>query len=303
MSKLSNAYKKGVCGGLTYITDGGRKSALFLTEDGNLADASSNVVECNNNVASFKRDSNNHKVRSQSKLSRNMGFSGWRWNLRFQGIFQSDPRTAQTTDTTTTTTGSGGSQTNEPFTFIASRKTFDIDTQFWIDFWANSTFSIGPYFSIGASTVLDKNELQGEPVTNGSGNNTSGGTTSGNNTVATTSMSDNDIKKYYEGGALMNILLNRDLFAQSILAYGHYEALAGLYKGPKSCFLCDSQNRFIGKLRIFPFGLNRGFGRQIKMAPMFGVEVNAGRGPDHLKFFSGFAMRIKGISVGDGGAK
>ncbi|HEX6184186.1 MAG TPA: hypothetical protein VFZ44_09940, partial [Pyrinomonadaceae bacterium] len=123
------------------------------------------------------------------------------------------------------------------------------------------------------------------------------------NTVSTLAQSDNDIKKYYEGGALININLNRDLFLQSILAYRHDEALAGLYKGPASCKFCDTRHRFIGKLRIFPSGLSRGFGRQIRMAPMFGVEVNAGRGPDHIKFFSGFAMRIKGINISDAGAK
>lgn len=30
---------------------------------------------------------------------------------------------------------------------------------------------------------------------------------------------------------------------------------------------------------------------------MFGVEVNAGPGPDQIKFFSGFAVRLKGFSL------
>jgi hypothetical protein len=297
VSKMRNAYKlskKGTCGNETarYIETNVR--GLFATEDGL-------VVRCANNRWAVSSDRKITEENANARFARNGGFNGWRWNLRFQGLFQSDPRKATATDTTETgdDDDGGNGTTDNPFTFIASRKTFNIETQLWLDFWANSAFSIGPYAAIGASTVLDKNELQGEAVTDGE-EGTEGDNTS---TVATQSQSDNDIKKYYEGGVLMNINLNRDLFLQSILAYRHDEALAGLYNGPPSCKFCDTQHRFSGKLRIFPAGLSRGFGRQIRMTPMFGVEVNAGRGPDHIKFFSGFAMRIKGININDAGAK
>jgi hypothetical protein len=298
MSKMRNAYKrskKKECGqsGQRFIRT--NVEGLFATDGGfGVKCVDGKWTQTNSRIT---------RERADAAFVRNTGFNGFRWNLRFQGIFQSDPRTATTTDTTTTdgsgAGGGGSTTTNEPFTFIASRKTFDLNTQLWVDFWANSAFSIGPYVSVGASSVLDKNELQGEAVTDGEGNSAGEGGDANTNAVATQSVSDNDLKKYFEGGVLMNIMLNRDLFAQSILAYRHDEALAGLHSPRSGCFSCNTQNRFAGKLRVFPFGLNRGFGRQIKMAPMFGVEVNAGRGPDHLKFFSGFAMRIKGINVGD----
>jgi hypothetical protein len=44
-------------------------------------------------------------------------------------------------------------------------------------------------------------------------------------------------------------------------------------------------------------GLARGFGKQLKMTPMFGVDINASRGPDSLRFFSGFAMSIRGLNL------
>jgi hypothetical protein len=49
-------------------------------------------------------------------------------------------------------------------------------------------------------------------------------------------------------------------------------------------------------LRVFPSGLGVSFGQQVKAAPMFGVDLNAGRGEDHLKFFTGFAVAIRGFS-------
>jgi len=217
----------------------------------------------------------------------------WRWNLRFQGIFQSSGRMAEATETTATTgTGGGGTTaTNgmrDPFRFIASRKTFDSDIHAWIDFKPLNLFSIGPYAAVGFSTALDKNELQGEPVT--MPNNAAMGMGTGataNTPVIVNSRSDNDIKGFYEGGALMNIkLLNKSLFVQSILAYGNYEALKDLDRDN------NTRHRFIGKLRVFPTGLQQAFGRNIKGVPMFGVDLNSGTGPDHVRFFTGFAISI-----------
>ena len=88
----------------------------------------------------------------------------------------------------------------------------------------------------------------------------------------------------------MNTLLfDRRVFIENILAYGKYEGLQGLYAGK------DTRNRFVGKLRLFPSGLNTAFGQQVRMTPMFGVDLNAGRGPDQIRFFTGFAIRIRGL--------
>ena len=101
---------------------------------------------------------------------------------------------------------------------------------------------------------------------------------------------DNDLKQYKELGLRMNInLFSKRLFIDSMVAHGWYEALEGLYEGE------NTKKRFIGRLRIFPEGLNTVFGQQLKLVPMFGVDVNAGTGADQLKFFTGFAVRIKGL--------
>lgn len=292
--KVKNAYVQKRCGEQVYRE----------MEDDSLADERGFTVRCDENTKQllYRRASDNKFVaraddvafvKSTSRPKKNGGFFARRMNLRFQGLFQSDPRRAEATETATTDDGTTPPP-DDPFKFIASRKTFDVEMHGWIDFWANNMFTLGPYAAIGASTVLDKNELQGEAVTAQA--QTGEGSSPDTDTVATAARSDNDIKKYYEFGVLSNTqLFNRSLFIQTILAYGNYEALSGLYDG--DCALCDTKHRFIGKLRIFPSGLSREFGRQIQAAPMFGVDLNAGRGPDHLKFFTGFAVRIRSINA------
>ena len=213
--------------------------------------------------------------------------AGWRWNLRFQGIFTAAGRTAEAADSGAAG-GGAGDGANDPFKFIASRKTFDLDAHAWIDLFANNDFSIGPYGAWGASAVMDRNELQGEAVIGDEGND---GTA---DNVATESRSDNDLKQFKELGLMMNLKfgdpLDRKLLLQAILAHGWYEGLKDLDRDD------DSRKRFIGKLRIFPEGLNFSLGNKT-VTPMFGVEVNAGAGPDQLKFFSGFAVRLKGFDL------
>lgn len=222
------------------------------------------------------------------------GFGAWRWHLRFQGIFTASGRTAEAEPAANGNTGgegggnTGGGDTSaqDPFKFIASRKSFDVDTHAWIDFWSNNAFSIGPYVAWGASATMDKNELDGEPVIADAGNDES--------TVATQSVSDNDLKQFKEAGMIMNLKMGSDakpkLFLQAILAKGWYEAMKDL-DGTDD----DTRNRFIGKLRVFPEGLSFGLGNKVA-TPMFGVELNAGAGPDQIKFFTGVAIRIKGFS-------
>ncbi len=284
------------------------RAEYWQMADGSYADKDGYTVICMNDTLLYKPSDGTAfvakptkpedmelMVRNTKKRKLNGSFGASRMHVRFQGLFQADPRKAVATATATPESGAATQENtcpdNEPC-FIASRKTFDIEMHWWQDFWANNLFTIGPYAAIGASTVLSSNELQGETVTTGGSNDTGGATTLGTN-----AKSDNDIKKYWEVGILSNTaLLSRKLFIQSIVGYGKYEALEGLYERKPGCWTCDTRNRFIGKLRIFPSGLSMGFGRQIQAAPMFGVDLNAGRGEDHLKFFSGFAIAIKGFS-------
>jgi hypothetical protein len=182
----------------------------------------------------------------------------WRWNLRFQGIFQSSGRMAEATETTATTgTGSGGTTAangmRDPFRFIASRKTFDSDIHAWIDFKPLNCFPSGHMPPSDSPPPSIKNELEGEPVTMPNSAMMGMGTGGAANApVIVNSRSDNDIKGFYEGGMLMNIkLLNKSLFVQSILAYGNYEALKDLDRDN------NTRHRFIGKLRVFPTGCSK----------------------------------------------
>jgi len=210
----------------------------------------------------------------------------WRWHLRFQGIFTADGRAA--TGQTAPTAPTSAAPTT--FSFIASRKAFDIETHGWIDLWTRNIFTIGPYAAWGASTVLSKNETANTTVTNGSGQ------------PVTQIQSDNDMKQYREVGAHMTInMFSRKVFLESIIGYGHYEAFQGLDQRPTTLAASapfranDTSKRFIGKLRIFPEGLKTTFGGQIEGTPMFGVDLNAGTGPDQIKFFTGYAIRIGAI--------
>lgn len=113
---------------------------------------------------------------------------------------------------------------------------------------------------------------------------------------------DQDIKRFYEAGILMNFYRgppgNHKLHIQSALAYGDYEGLQGLpMKRTPSGPVPDKRtsHRFIGRLRIFPNGLDMIFGRQVSLTPMFGFELNAGHGPDPIKFFTGVAVNVKSI--------
>jgi hypothetical protein len=198
------------------------------------------------------------------------------FNLRFQGIFTAAPRAAEAPETTTPTNIRA---------FLASRKSFDFDMHGWHEFTANAV-GVGPYFAIGGSTVLTKNELNGEAVK------------VNNEALDTTNVkTDNDIKRFHEAGLMLNLYhgqaTERRLVVQSMLAYGYYESLKGLVPGHRT------QNRFVGRLRIFPTGLRLAFGKQVDLAPMFGIDLNAGRGPDQIKFFTGVAVKLKSIREAD----
>lgn len=213
-------------------------------------------------------------------------FKRGQWNVRFQGVFQADGRAATDKDALET----AARPKFDPF--IVSRKTFNIETQLWWDFKIGHNVLLGPYGAWGGSTALSKNETQGE-TTSVDGDQPIN--------IGDAAKIDNDMKQYKEYGMRMNVFLfNRNLYLQSILARGNYEALKGLAPNVDSNgnFIGhhNTQRRFIGKLMIVPEGLSNTFGQQKNFTPMFGVEVNAGYGPDQLKFFFGSIIRIKGLT-------
>lgn len=211
-------------------------------------------------------------------------------HYRVQGIFQVQPQTATAPKATGSTPTTPTPVNPADFTpFLASRKTFDIDTHLWMDYpLGPGLVRVGPYIGVGASTFIDKNELKGDETV------TKADTTSGADTKLDPSLgqASNDLKRYYEGGVIANFLrTDGKLFMTTQFLYGNYEALAGLVPGH------DTRNRFVGRLRIFPTGIKVALSEDpndkgVSMAPMFGVELNAGRGPDQLKFFTGIAISI-----------
>jgi hypothetical protein len=237
---------------------------------------------------------------------------------RVQGIFQVQPKKeeapksadATATPTPAATPTPDASPTPVPLLssdfrpFIASRKTFDIDMRFWVDFPFPSLFGggknedvrIGPYALVGASTYTDKNELRGDQDIKVEKDET-GEDADGENGQAELdterSKIDNDLDSYWEVGAISNFYrgggtVNRELFMQASLGVGSYEGLAGLDPGG-----ANTRNRLIGRLRIFPTFLDVTPDGGANASPMFGVEINAGRGPDQIKFFTGIASAIK----------
>jgi hypothetical protein len=221
------------------------------------------------------------------------GFAGFVAHYRVQGIFQVQPQTASAPKAATA--AAAPSPTPAPVdpanfqTFLASRKTFDIDLHGWVDRpFGRGVYRLGLYGGIGASTYIDKNELKGDETVS----KTDGSSGAETKLDPTLGRASNDLKRYIEGGLIAHFLKdNGELFMQTQLLYGKYEALAGLVPGH------DTRNRFIGRLRIFPTGLKLAIADPNKdsgldMSPLFGVELNAGRGPDQLKFFTGIAISI-----------
>lgn len=226
--------------------------------------------------------------------------NGWgQFQFRFFGLFQSAPRAVSEQGVPRPTTF-------QPF--IASRQSFDTGLRFW---WEAPRFSrfftLGGYGMWGGSTVMSKTELEGETalvegrevgnpdkVCKFTETQNSGGTDTCRISV------DNDVKQFKEVGLLMKVdLFNRKLFLESTLGYGHYEALKNLAPCSPDSAGCEkhgTQNRFVGRLRIIPGGLNQDYGGQRTFAPIFGIEVNGGYGPDQVKFYIGSIIRIRGLN-------
>jgi hypothetical protein len=228
-----------------------------------------------------KTGSNGQPVR----LKTSCYFCSYRVGFRVQGIFEADARaaTAETGATPTTSTAND-------FTFLTSQQTFTASTEAWLEFSPLRQFSFGPYASVGASSLINREEKVGDKIVDDKGN------------ASVITKFDNDLKNFYEVGGIFNLkFADQKFFMQSILAYGKHEAYKDLDQNLKSVTgfkINDTRNRFIAKIRMFPEGLNTTFGRQINLTPMFGVDLNSGTGQDNLRFFTGFTIRLKGIGVG-----
>lgn len=256
---------------------------------------------------------------------------GWRLHWRVQSIFQVQPKKEEAPVEGTGEGEDTDDGTTEPpdfRPFIASRKSFDVEMSFWLDRPARKylffgggckgitdaaeklkcenrphvdpNFRIGPYFAIGGTAYVSKNELKGDESVKVEDSKDANGNDSTNDQVeldVERAKVDNDIDIFYEGGLIGNFTKGAQegktkLFMQVKLGYGRYESLAGFNPG-KSGFFNDSRNRFVGKLRIFPMFLDRDPEGTADASPMFGVEINAGRGPDQIKFFTGIATAFK----------
>lgn len=190
---------------------------------------------------------------------------------------------------------------NTDLPFLASRKTFDTSFQMWWEFpipGSGGLWTLGPFASVGTSSVLDKNELKNDETTVSVTNPMTGGDAKLDTTQAKT---DNDLKRYFEYGAILSVYLkNRGLFLQSTFTRGNWESFDGLYPATDATATTpatpgyNTKNRFHGFLKVFPMGLKRGFDKT-PLTPVFGVDLNASRGPDSLRFFSGFVIKLSGI--------
>lgn len=257
---------------------------------------------------------------------------GWRLHWRVQSIFQVQPKmeeapvegTGEGEDANT----DGAADPPDFRPFIASRKSFDVEMSFWFDRPARKylffgggckgitdpakklkcentphvdpNLRIGPYFAVGGTAYVSKNELKGDESVKVEDTGDANNNDNTNDQVeldVDRAKVDNDIDLFYEGGLIANFTKGAQegktkLFMQAKVGYGRYESLAGFNPG-KSGFFNDSRNRFVGKLRIFPMFLDRDPQGTADASPMFGVEINAGRGPDQIKFFTGIATAFK----------
>jgi hypothetical protein len=239
----------------------------------------------------------------------------WRAHWRVQSIFQVQPKTEEApvegTGEGEDTDNNGAADPPDFRSFIASRKSFDVEMSFWYDrpatkwliFGNGNTdpnIRLGFYGAVGGTAYVSKNELKGDESVKVEDTKDANNNDNTNDQVeldVERAKVDNDIDLFYEGGLIGNFFKGMEegkpkLFMQVKLGYGRYEALAGFNPG-KTGFFNDSRNRFVGKLRIFPMFLDRDPEGTADASPMLGVEINAGRGPDQIKFFTGIATAFK----------
>jgi hypothetical protein len=235
----------------------------------------------------------------------------WRLRWRVQGIFQvqakKEEAPAESAAGEEDEEGEDTTNSTDFKSFLASRKSFDIEMSLWSDaaikpliFWGGNgdpNVRVGFYGSVGGSVYIDKNELRGDESVKVEDPDGESADENGQTELdPERAKIDNDIDHFYELGLIGNFfggdVADRKLFMQARIGYGRYEGMAGFNPG-KTGFLNDSRNRFVGKLRVFPTFLDRSPSGTADSSPMFGVEISAGRGPDQIKFFTGVATAIK----------
>jgi hypothetical protein len=215
--------------------------------------------------------------------------SDTRFTIRAEGIFNVQPQAASAPEATAAASPEASPTPLDPtsFTpFLASRKTFDLDLQFILDRRIDPRFRFGFWGMAGFSTYVDKNEVRNDETIT-----TNTGTDDRTQLDASRAQATNDVKSFYEGGFIGSFYSDSKLFMQGTTAYGNYEALKGLM--PEH----NTRHRFIGRLRVFPIGIDASPEGGSSLTPMFGVDLNAGRGPDQVKFFTGVAVAIKNFKV------
>ena len=233
-----------------------------------------------------------------------------RFHFRLQGLFTSAPRAEEAPKLETPTAPTNSMALTAPdaipplpnlLPFLASRQSFDIESQAWIDFDFRNGVRLGAHAIWGGTTALNANELfSDENITI---ENPRQAFDNVNRLILDTkrAVSNADIKHFYETGLIASFFRNNNqLFMRTTLSFGDYQSLKGLsliVRPGETAFTDPSTNRrFVGRLRIFPTGFNvggEGSGNDGNAAPLFGMDLNAGRGPDQLKFFFGAAAALK----------
>lgn len=213
-------------------------------------------------------------------------FTGWntsRWSFRFQGLFSNEARTATATPTESPLPAG---QLGTPFRFLQHRQSFSPEFTAWREWNPLGQFSYGFYGTIGATTALDSNEGNDQLIVD----------PRNNRRVKANVISGGGLKIFGEVGSIQHLKFNPGRFLlQNFVGFGYYEAFRGsTFKFGTETPNSNSRYRLINKLRIFPEGINVDFGRQITVTPMFGYDINAGfRGPSNIRFFTGFAIKLR----------
>lgn len=211
------------------------------------------------------------------------GFNTSRTSYRFQGLFSNEGRTGTATPTETPLPAG---QPGTPFRFIQHRQSFSPEFTVWHERNPLGQLSYGFYATVGATTALDSNEGNDQLIVD----------RRTNRQVKSKVISPGGLQFYGEVGSIQHLKFNPGRFLfQNFVGFGYYES----FRGTTFKFGTDipdgrSRFRFVNKLRIFPEGVNVDFGRQISVTPMFGYDLNAGfKGPANVRFFTGFAIKLK----------
>lgn len=216
-----------------------------------------------------------------------------RISFRYQGLFSTESRASLAFPITAELPTN---QPNRPFPFLNNRQTFSSEITTWWEFRPLSQFSFGPYVTLGASTLLESAIKDKESIFD----------RETNQEVQSRVVTPVGTKFYGEIGVMQHLKFNPGkFFVQNFAGFGYYDQFRNAaYKFndtpctdngmdcPDRDLIGATRFRFVDKLRIFPYGFNPNMGRQVTVAPMFGVDLNVGKGPDNVRFFTGFVVNL-----------